>query len=82
MEGVSVEDAGSYQCMIGRVENGIFTKDTRLISVEVATETDLQFGEDVDTSEEAIEMLKDQVKDSYSLLVNTDKLFTFPGDNI
>ena len=39
-----------------------FIKDTRTISVEVATEADIQFGEDVDTSEEAFVMLKDQVK--------------------
>ena len=61
MEGVSVEDAGSYQCMIGKLEDREFIKDTRTISVEVATEADLQFGEDVDTSEEAVIMLKDQV---------------------
>ena len=61
MSGVSVEDAGSYQCMIGKVEDGDFIKDTRTISVEVATEADIQFGEDVDTSEEALVMLKDQV---------------------
>ena len=62
MDGVSVEDEGSYQCMIGKVEDGEFIKDTRTISVEVATEADIQFGEDVDTSEEAFVMLKDQVK--------------------
>ena len=62
IEEVSVEDAGSYQCMIGKVEDGEFIKDTRTISVEVATEADIQFGEDVDTSEEAFVMLKDQVK--------------------
>ena len=62
MEEVSVEDAGSYQCMIGKVEDGEFIKDTRSISLEVATEADIQFGEDVDTSEEAFVMLKDQVK--------------------
>ena len=61
MSGVSVEDAGSYQCMIGKVEDGEFIKDTRTIAVEVATEADIQFGEDVDTSEEALVMLKDQV---------------------
>ena len=51
----------SYQCIIGKVEDGEFIKDTRTISVEVATEADLQFGEDVDTSEEAVVMIKDQV---------------------
>ena len=48
--------------MIGKVEDGEFIKDTRTISVEVATEADIQFGEDVSTSEEAFVMLKDQVK--------------------
>ena len=61
MSGVSVEDAGSYQCMIGKVEDGEFIKDTRTISVEVATEADIKFGEEVDTDEEALVMLKDQV---------------------
>ena len=62
MDGVSVGDEGSYQCMIGKVEDGEFIKDTRTISVEVATEADIQFGEDVETSEEAFVILKDQVK--------------------
>ena len=30
---MSVEDAGSYQCMIGVLEDSIFIKDTRTISV-------------------------------------------------
>ena len=58
---MSVEDAGSYQCMIGVLEDSIFIKDTRTISVEVATEANLQFDEDVDTSEEALVLLKDRV---------------------
>merc|ERR1712110_159127 len=37
MSYVSVEDTGSYQCMIGKVEDGEFIKDTRTISVDVAT---------------------------------------------
>ena len=37
MSGVSVEDAGSYECGIARLGYGEFIRDTRTISVEVAT---------------------------------------------
>ena len=60
LDSVGVADAGDYQCMFGDIVDSQMTSDTREVSLSVARQASLQFGEEVGAGDSWV-LLKDEV---------------------
>ena len=54
-------DAGDYQCMIGAIVDSKLEKNERSVSVSVARQAELQFGDELGDGDSWM-LVKDQVK--------------------
>ena len=60
LDSVIVSDAGDYQCMFGDIVDSQMESSTSEVSLSVARQASLQFGEEVGTGDSWV-LLKDQV---------------------